>query len=104
MSEIAERYKRLAAALTDKVEGVPNDAWDNPSPCADWTARDIVEHMVGHTGMFLGFIGKKGPELPSVADDPVKAWTASRDAMQVALDDPSIAEAEYDGAFGKSTF
>ena len=104
MSDIAEKYRTRAAAMTAKIEGVPDDAWGNQSPCEEWTARDVVGHLVGTTGLFFGFIGKDAPEGPSVDDDPVAAWTAARNAMQAALDDPDVATAEYEGLFGPTTF
>ena len=39
MSEISERYARLAEAFAAKIAAVPDEAWSNPSPCAEWTAR-----------------------------------------------------------------
>jgi uncharacterized protein (TIGR03086 family) len=104
MSAISDRYRKLAAAFSDKVERVPAGAWSNPSPCAEWTARDIVEHCVNSSGLFLGFVGQSLPDAPSVAEDPVAAWTNARNAIQAGLDDPAVAEAEFDGFSGKSTF
>jgi uncharacterized protein (TIGR03086 family) len=54
--------------------------------------------------MFLGFIGEEPPSAPSVQDDPHAAFTAARDAIQAALDDPARAEHEYDGLMGRTTF
>lgn len=104
MSEIADRYRRLSAAFTDKVAGVPEDRWDAPSPCDGWTARDVVRHVVDTHGTFLGLVGRRLPELPSVDDDPLAAWTGARDVVQADLDDPVLAGAGYEGSFGPSTF
>ena len=32
MSEISERYRRVAAQLTERVEAVPEGAWGEPAP------------------------------------------------------------------------
>ena len=61
-------------------------------------------HLVDTSGMFLGFIGQDAPGGPSVDDDPLGAFTAARDAIQAALDDPATAAQEYDGMFGRTTF
>ena len=101
MSEISDRYRRLSHAFADKVAQVPDDKWAAPSPCEDWTARDVVEHVARTPVMFFEMIGKEKPELP---EDAVAALTVSREAIQSALDDPEIATTEFDGFFGRSTF
>jgi uncharacterized protein (TIGR03083 family) len=45
MTAISERYRDLAARFTAKVDGVPDDAWGNPSPCEGWTVRQVVTHV-----------------------------------------------------------
>jgi uncharacterized protein (TIGR03086 family) len=104
MTEIAERYRRLSDRFADTVAGVPADAWSDPTPCDEWTVRDLVGHVVSTQGLFLGFIGEDVGELPSVDDDPAAAWDAARTKVQAALDDPAQADAEFDGFFGRTTF
>ena len=104
MANTAERYRANTAEFSKRVEAVPEDRWENPSPCADWTARDVVSHMVDTSGMFLGFIDEKLPPAPSVNEDPAAAWASARDAVQAKLDDPKAAQQEFDGMLGRSTF
>jgi uncharacterized protein (TIGR03086 family) len=104
MTEIADRYRRLSEAFAATVAGVPDDRWSSPSPCEDWTARDVVRHFIGAQGMFLGFIGEEMGEIPSPDDDPAAAWDNARARIQAALDDPARAEREFDGFLGRSTF
>lgn len=104
MSEYSDRYRRVSDDLTALIEAVPPDRWDNPSPCDEWTARDVVRHIIGTYQMFLGFVGRELPAAPSVDEDPVAAWRSARDAIRAAFDDPAVAGAEYDGMFGRTTF
>lgn len=102
---VQQRYHRLAAAFADTVAAVPADRFESPSPCEEWTARDVVRHVVDAQGMFLGFVSRSLPDdLPSVDDDPVAAFEAARRTVQAGLEDPDVADAEYEGAFGTSTF
>lgn len=58
MSEIADRYARLADAFTDRIRSTPGDLWDAPSPCEGWTARDVVAHVInGHRGILAAVRG-----------------------------------------------
>lgn len=104
MSEIADRHRRLAARFTARVEAVPPDRWESPSPCEGWTARDVVAHVAGNAAMFLGLIGRDPPAGPPAERDPLGAWVTGRDATQAALEDPAVATTEYDGLRGRMTF
>jgi uncharacterized protein (TIGR03086 family) len=94
MSEIAERFARVAATFTDTVARVPADAWEQPAPCKGWVARDVVGHLVEWIpgpGFLLGAFDVTTEAMPSVDDDPAAAWAVLRDAIQGALDDPDVA-------------
>jgi uncharacterized protein (TIGR03086 family) len=106
MTEIADRYRRLAEGFTARVAAVPHDdaRWGNQSPCDDWKARDVVAHLIGAHQMFFGFIELEVPAGPDPADGELPAWEHTRDAMQAALDDPATATKEFDGFFGRSKF
>ena len=95
----ADRFRRLAVTFSATVDAVPTGAWDSPSPCEEWSARDIVRHMVDSYASVLGRAGLEIPAGPSVDDDPAAAWAHGRDAVQAILDDPDLAATEYD-AFG----
>ena len=40
-------HHRTVACWTDVVDGVPDDGWEGPTPCRDWSVRDLVNHVVG---------------------------------------------------------
>lgn len=94
MTAISDRYAKLAAAFTAKVDAVPagDPRWDDPSPCPEWDAKGVVEHMVHTHRMFLGFIGL---ELPDGA-----GWPEARDVVHAALADEATAGREHEGMFG----
>ena len=91
MSDIDERYQRVTGEFTARARAVPLGAWDNPSPCAGWTARDVVGHLTGWIPGFFGAHGVKFPPLPSVQDDPVAAWETVQATLAAALSDPALA-------------
>ena len=92
MTEVSERYRKVADAFTARVRQVPPDRWDAPAPCEGWVARDVVRHLVEWLpGMLLSGAGLPAPHVPSVDEDPAGAWRAVDDALQAALDDPESA-------------
>jgi uncharacterized protein (TIGR03086 family) len=104
MNEISERYQRLADDFAEVVAKVPDDRWTSPSPCDDWTARDVVRHVIETQGMFLGLVGRTMPEGPSVDDDPGAAFAHARACVEADLADPERAGTEFEGVFGRHTF
>jgi len=90
----AERFRRVAGRFTDRVEQVPPHAWPNPAPCAGWTARDVVIHLLEWVPKVIGRSGIEFPDLPY--DDPARAWTALATTLQAALDDPDTARRTFD--------
>ncbi|GAA3954547.1 TIGR03086 family metal-binding protein [Actinomadura viridis] len=105
MSDIADRYARLADAFLARVRATPEDRWDATSPCRDWTARDVVAHVVnGHRGILAAVHGTPPSpahgvgvspmaEAPAVEPgaDLAAAFTACRDTMLATLGDPALA-------------
>ncbi|NUR07188.1 MAG: TIGR03086 family protein [Nocardioidaceae bacterium] len=104
MEQVADRYRRLAAAMTDRIDAVPDDAWGRRTPCDEWTARELVGHLLDVHGRFESLVGRELVSHPPVDDDPAAAWAAVRDQMQADLDDPAKVGEEYVGRFGRSTF
>ncbi len=102
MSEISERYGRVADGFTARVGGVPDDSWERPAPCEGWVARDVVRHMVEWMpSVVLVPAGLDAPIGPSVDDDPAGAWAALDAALRGALDDSSISAQELDSPMGR---
>jgi uncharacterized protein (TIGR03086 family) len=104
MTEISDRYRKVAAGFTAQVEAVPEDRWSSPSPCDDWTARDVVGHLVDAHDHFLANVGQSVTISTPVEADPLAAWSDARDAMAAALEDPDVAGAEYDSPLGTQVF
>ena len=102
MTGPAERFRKIAAAFTDRVQAVPEDAWSNPAPPEGWDARDVVRHLVEWmSGFWSSNAGIELPKGPSVDEDPLGAWLALRDGLQAMLDDPEVASREYDMRMGR---
>ncbi len=105
-NEIEATYARRAAPFTTVVDRVPAGAWDAPSPCEGWSARDVLHHVMASQ---RGFLTERGLRLastgadPSVESDPVAAWHVHDERMQQLLADPAVRDHAYDGVFGATT-
>jgi uncharacterized protein (TIGR03086 family) len=81
-------------ALADfgsRVRAVPADRWKAPTPCREWTVRDLVNHLVGEHLWAAHLL--RGESLDEVGDrydgdlvgaDPVAAWAAAEASSRAA--------------------
>lgn len=111
MSDIARRYGLLADGFLTRIRATPADRWGAPSPCAGWSARDVVAHVVnGHRGILAMVDGTPpaaadGVGVSSMADAPEvepgadlgAAFERCRDAMLALLGDPDRAATPLPG-------
>jgi uncharacterized protein (TIGR03086 family) len=105
MSETSERYRRVAADFTRTIDAVPADAWEHPSPCEGWVARDVVAHLVEWLPGFFFTTWPIDPgPIPPVSEDPRGAWTTVDRAIRSALADPDVATQTRDTPVGHVTF
>lgn len=102
--EISERYRRLSDQFLDKIKGVPDGAWDDPTPCTEWTVRDLVSHMVEMMQIHLSLVGQRNKPAPGVDEDPVAAFVVVRDQIQADLDNPARAKVTFRHRLGTWTF
>lgn len=101
---VSDGFRRRSQGFAAVVSAVPGDRWDASTPCQQWNARQLVGHVVDTQYMFAGFIGLEPERRAPVDDDPDAAWDVARSVTQSALDDPDLANQEFDGFFGRSTF
>ena len=104
VSEVAERYDAVSTGFEQRLEGVGPGQWTSPSPCADWTAADVVDHVVMTHRHVMGSL--RGTEAAPLADadDRLACWRAARRDVQGALADPAQAQAVVGGLFGEQPF
>ena len=46
MNQAIEHYQHAWTLLEETAQAVPSRSWDDPSPCEDWTARQLAGHLV----------------------------------------------------------
>jgi uncharacterized protein (TIGR03086 family) len=45
--DLSETYRRTVESWNEQVRAVGDGQWDGPTPCSDWTVRDLVNHVAG---------------------------------------------------------
>ncbi len=88
----AQEFREIGGRFGDSCAGVRPDQWDDPSPVEEWTARDVVRHLVEWFPAFLVTVPGSTcrPVRPS-DEDPVGAWQHLYDEVLALLEDPATA-------------
>jgi uncharacterized protein (TIGR03086 family) len=102
MDELVERHQRACAGFARIAHSVPAPSWGAPTPCTEWTARDLVEHVIGFHEFLL--LRPLGVRVQRPRDDPPGRFDATSAALFRALapDDALDQATELPGG-GEST-
>jgi uncharacterized protein (TIGR03086 family) len=103
MSEDADRYARVSSGFTVRLQGVGPEQWTLPTPCEEWTVRDLVAHVVDTQRRVLGLLG--GSVSPADPDgDRLAQWGEASTALLDAVRDPARADTEVQAFAGLTRF
>jgi uncharacterized protein (TIGR03086 family) len=85
MSDVTDRATHLVSQFDARVQAAPADSWGNQSPCAEWTARDVVVHVANSIGRATAGLAGTEPHEVGSDDEITAAWATARDAFLAAL-------------------
>jgi len=98
---------RAFHAVGDVIAGVRADQWSAPTPCPDWSVRQLVEHLIGMNRVFAALLADApAPRRPAggdVIDDPVAAYRDSAHVLVEAFAEPGALERDYVGPLGSAS-
>jgi uncharacterized protein (TIGR03086 family) len=107
MTEEFTGYQRALDGLEAVLCAIPADGWDAPSPCTQWSARDVAGHMIGGQHMIRDLPAEAPPENVNIAPgrfagpDPVESWRAARKECGGALTPAALRRAIPFGELGE---
>lgn len=87
----SEQLRPGADALATLIAGTTPDQLDGPTPCSNWTVRDLLNHVVGGAHMFAGaFRGQPPAGEPGdlLGDSPIAAWQRAADDFVDGVNTP----------------
>ena len=68
MNPTASAYEAALHPLLTVVDAVPVAAWERLSPCSDWTARDVIDHIIATQRDLLVGHGHDLGAMPDLSD------------------------------------
>jgi len=97
---ILRDHHQACDGFTGVVRSV-GDHWGAPSPCTEWDARGVLEHVIGfHDVLLLRPLGAKPVRSK---DDPEARWTVTVHALFDALSRPGVLDAQRQSLLGVLT-
>jgi uncharacterized protein (TIGR03086 family) len=104
---LVEQLGRAFDAVAGLIGNIRADQWSAPTPCTDWTVRQVVNHLIGMNRVFVALLADQPPPpRPSadhVEDDPAGAYRGSAAALLAAFGRPGVLERTYRGPLGTAT-
>ncbi|MGI8310558.1 TIGR03086 family metal-binding protein [Saccharopolyspora hattusasensis] len=101
-----EQLNRALNAVGHLVSSIREAQWSDPTPCTDWTVKDLVNHLVDVNLAVASSLKRQPPPEPGtdhLNGAPVNAYVRSGAAVQAAFDRPGVLEHTYQGPFGEAT-
>jgi uncharacterized protein (TIGR03086 family) len=97
MGEAIEMYRRAIEMFGQRVMAIGPEDWGRPTPCSDWSVRDLVHHLVYEEvwapplfeGQTIADIGDRF-EGDILGADPQAAWKESAAGAVAAADGPLL--------------
>jgi len=87
MTDVVSDHRQSCEGFTAVVR-VAAGHWDAPSPCTQWDARGVLEHVIGFHDVLLLRPLEAKPSRPK--DDPEARWAATVEALFEALGRPGV--------------
>jgi uncharacterized protein (TIGR03086 family) len=92
--------------MGDLIDRIAADQWTAPTPCTEWSVRDVVNHLVGMNLVFVALF-EESPMPARGADrlgaDPAGAYHLSAAALQAAAARPGVLERSQVTSVGVAT-
>ena len=92
--------------MGDLIDRIAAGQWTAPTPCTEWSVRDVVDHLVGMNLVFVALF-EESPMPERGADrlgaDPAGAYRRSAAALQAAAARPGVLERSQATAVGVAT-
>lgn len=107
MSDVAELYGRAMRQFGAILWKVRGDQWRAPTPCTDWTVRDLANHVIGENRwvppMMAGrTVAEVGDALDGdlLGDHAGPAWDEAATEALAAVREPGALERTVHLSFG----
>jgi uncharacterized protein (TIGR03086 family) len=83
--ELTDRALGAMAGFAELLGAVAEERWEAPTPCAEWTVRDLVEHTVGLTAGVADALQAGDASPAAYRPRPASWWPRAVSALARAM-------------------
>ncbi|AQW49394.1 TIGR03086 family metal-binding protein [Streptomyces violaceusniger] len=103
------RHGEALDLFTERVHAIRPNQWDDPTPCAEWTVRDLVNHLAVEQ-MWVPALVREGASVADqsnalegdlLGDDPVATWDVVVAAARDAFREPGALDRMVELSYGE---
>jgi uncharacterized protein (TIGR03086 family) len=107
--EMVDKFLRASAGFERVLRLVRPEQWDWPTPCTEWSVRDLVNHVTRGNLNYVGLLrGASAADFLRLRDvdalrsDPLGAFSQSVDTCAEAFAEPGALRAVLDYPLGRA--
>ena len=82
------------------------EQWSSPTPCTEWTVRDVAAHLIGMNRVFAAMLANEPPPQrgDNMQDDEIsRRFDESARLLLAAFSEPGVLGRTYTGPLGDAT-
>lgn len=88
MDELVGRHRIACERFSGVANAFRDEQWPSPTPCTEWDARGLVEHVIGFHDFLL--LRPLAVRANRPRGDPAARWRATADALVVCLNSGGV--------------
>jgi uncharacterized protein (TIGR03086 family) len=104
---LIEVLGRAFEAVNVLVSHVSTDQWSAPTPCANWSVRRLVEHLIEMNRVFTALLADTPVPRMAAADQVEEnlptAYRETSAALLLAFGHPGVLDRQYKGPLGTAS-
>jgi uncharacterized protein (TIGR03086 family) len=97
--------ERVFGAVGQLVHHIEPEQWASPTPCTEWSVRQVVTHLVGMNLVFAAMLADEPlPARAAISDDDLPgSYDASASLLVNRFREPGLLERSFNSPRGSAT-